>query len=394
MRKNALIVAAGAAAALVLAACGGSSDGGSTTSAAPSPTDSATSAAPTESESPIGGGRAEAEAIVAEFSSSPTSINVTEPLSATPEPGALVVGLSNGSPANQTLDFYLGTGAEALGWTFEEIVGAVDPETQQQAFQQALDKNPQFIHISGIPTATLAEGLAKADEQGVVVICTACTDAPVDGLKDTSIAAISDLDQWGKMIAAFVVANTPEGTAPNVEMVTNQVYPILYAYDTAFKSYLTQWAPDAVANESDFAGFPDWGTTIPGAVVSLLQKNPDAQWVSFDLGDASTGVQAALAAAGLEAQVGIVGLTASAPQIQALKDGTDDAWTAYSLPIVGWRAIDAMARASVGDPFVNAPLPTQILTQGNANELVLDENGDYVGVADFEAQFKALWGVS
>jgi len=110
MRKHALLVAASAAAALVLAACGGSSDSDSTS---PAPTDGETTAAPTDEPTTIGGGRAEAEAIVAEFSSSPTSINVTEPLSATPEPGALVVGLSNGSPANQTLNFYLGTGAEA-----------------------------------------------------------------------------------------------------------------------------------------------------------------------------------------------------------------------------------------------------------------------------------------
>jgi ribose transport system substrate-binding protein len=388
MRKNALLIALGASAALVLAACGGSSDSGTTT------TDAPTTAAPTDSETPIGGGRAEAAAIVAEFSSSPTSINIDTPLTATPEPGALVVGLSNGSPANQTLNFYLETGAEALGWTFDEIVGAVDPETQQRAFQQALDMNPDYIHISGIPTATLAEGLQKAEAQGVVVICTACTDAPVDGLKDTSIAATADLQQWGTMIAAYVLVNTPEDTSPNVEMVTNQLYPILYEYDKAFISSLSGWDANAVINEADFAGFPDWGTKVPGAVVSALQRNPAAQWVSFDLGDASTGVQAALSAAGLTDQVGIVGLTASAPNIQALKDGTDRAWTAYSLPIVGWRAIDAMARAAVGDPFVQAPLPTQILTQENANSLVLDENGDYVGVADFEAQFKALWGVS
>lgn len=389
MRKKALLVALGASAAMVLAACGGSSDSGTTTAA---PTDTPT-ASPTD-DAPIGGGRAEAAAIVAEFTPSPTSINIDTPLSATPEPGALVVGLSNGSPANQTLNFYLGTGAEALGWKFDEIVGAVDPETQQRAFQQALDMNPDYIHISGIPTATLAEGLQKAEAQGVVVICTACTDAPVDGLKDTSIAAVEDLAQWGKMIAAYVLVNTDEDTSPNVEMVTNRLYPILYEYDKSFVSNLSRWDPQAVINESDFAGFPDWGTTVPGAVVSSLQRNPDAQWVSFDLGDASTGVQAALSAAGLTDQVGIVGLTASAPNIQALKDGTDRAWTAYSLPIVGWRAIDAMARAAVGDAFLQAPLPTQILTQENANSLNLDQNGDYVGVADFEAQFKALWGVS
>jgi hypothetical protein len=44
-------------------------------------------------------------------------------------------------------------------------------------------------------------------------------------------------------------------------------------------------------------------------------------------------------------------------------------------------------------PALNAPLPTQLLTQDNVSSMVADSAQNYVGVADYRAQFKKLWGV-
>jgi len=55
-----------------------------------------------------------------------------------------------------------------------------------------------------------------------------------------------------------------------------------------------------------------------------------------------------------------------------------------------------MASAANGDPA--APLhvgtPVQILTPRNVNSAAYDSSGNYVGVADYEQQFKKLWHVS
>ena len=89
----------------------------------------------------------------------------------------------------------------------------------------------------------------------------------------------------------------------------------------------------------------------------------------------------------------IGGLTADTPNIQGLKSKTQDVWTAYSLPIVAYRQVDSFARKFNGQPTLNAVLPTQLLTQDNVNSMVADSALNYVGVADFRAQFKKLWGV-
>ena len=78
-----------------------------------------------------------------------------------------------------------------------------------------------------------------------------------------------------------------------------------------------------------------------------------------------------MSAAGLHG-LHIGGLTADTPNIAGLKNGTEDVWTAYSLPIVAYRQIDSMARKFEGMPTLNAALPTQLMTPQNVNSLVVD----------------------
>jgi ABC-type sugar transport system substrate-binding protein len=126
-------------------------------------------------------------------------------------------------------------------------------------------------------------------------------------------------------------------------------------------------------------------------VVSSVTRDPGTNWLIFDLGDLATGANAALSAAGLHG-LHIGGLTADTPNIQAVKNGTQDVWTLYSLPIVAYRQVDSFARKFEGIPTLNAPLPTQLMTPQNVNSLVEDAQGNYVGVADYRAEFLKLSG--
>ena len=61
---------------------------------------------------------------------------------------------------------------------------------------------------------------------------------------------------------------------------------------------------------------------------------------------------------------------------------------------MAWRVVDQFARIIGGAELATGPLPSQFLTGANAADAVLDENGNFVGIADYQDQFKALWGVS
>ena len=340
---------------------------------------------------PAADGVAVANKIVAKYSPTPKKIGPTTPLTAVPPKGKYVVALSNGGDENKVLDESIAEAAKVLGWKYKELVGAVDPETQRKLYDQAISLKPNYIHISGIEPSTLSDLLVKAKKAGIVNICSACMSKPVASLEDTHIAGPRQLDLWGQMIAAYTVANT-KGKA-NVQGITVPLYPILVRFDQSYEKNLKKLCPTCTYNANPQQLTDIFAGKTPAAVVSIMKANPNTNWLVSDLGGWMVGVPAALQSAGLNGRAQIGGLTAGKSNIQGLKDGNESAWTGYSLPIVGWTVVDSMARHSVGMPYDTKDLPTQILTPQNIGSVVLTPAGDYLGVKDYVAQFKKLWGV-
>ena len=168
-------------------------------------------------------------------------------------------------------------------------------------------------------------------------------------------------------------------------------FPILLEFDKGFKSAMQEWCSTCKVTENPQQA-SDIGTNTPGKVVSAMQQAPDTDWLVFDLAELETGVDSALAGAGITG-THIGGLSALPANYEALKNKTQTAWTSYPLPVVGYRQIDSFARKFNGDPIVSAQLPTQLATADNVNNLVFDDKGNYIGVKDYQAQFRKLWQV-
>jgi ribose transport system substrate-binding protein len=379
MRKT-LAVGIAVSSMLVVAACSSSGSSGSSGG--------------TSSASSTGGSSsadvAAAKAYEQQFLSSPTSIGISTPLKSKPAPGKLLVGLDSGSGSAVVLAKYWAQAAADLGWKYKDVLSGTTPATQQAAMSSAIQLNPAGILTSGIPNSTIQAQLTQAQQKGIWVNSSADTSPPSGAMFDTSIASPSQLAEWGKMVAAYVVVQS-NGKAV-IQEFTLPIFPILVDFDTAFDAAIKQWCPDCkVTQNAELAS--GMGTTVPQAVVSAVTRNPSTNWLIFDLGDLAGGVNSALSAAGLHG-LHIGGLTADTPNIAALKDGTQDVWTAYSLPIVAYRQVDSMARKFEGSPILNAVLPTQLMTPQNVNSLVEDSAGNYVGVANYRSDFLSLWHVS
>jgi ribose transport system substrate-binding protein len=378
MRK-ALAVGIAVSSMLAVAACSSSGSSSSSSTSTSSSTGGSTSAAV-----------AEAKAYEAQFLSSPTSIGISTPLKSKPAAGKLLVGLDSGSGSAVVLAKYWAQAAADLGWKYKDILSGTTPATQQSAMASAIQLNPAGILTSGIPNSTIATQLAQAQAKGIWVNSSADTSPPDGAMFDTSIASPSQLAEWGKMVAAYVVVQS-NGKAV-IQEFTLPIFPILVDFDTAFDAAIKQWCPTCkITQNPELAS--GMGTTVPAAVVSAVTRAPSTNWLIFDLGDLAGGVNSALSAAGLHG-LHIGGLTADTPNIAALKNGTQDVWTAYSLPIVAYRQVDSMARKLEGSPILNAVLPTQLMTPQNVNSLVEDSAGNYVGVANYRSDFQSLWHVS
>jgi ABC-type sugar transport system substrate-binding protein len=126
-------------------------------------------------------------------------------------------------------------------------------------------------------------------------------------------------------------------------------------------------------------------------MVSALRKNPDANYLVFDVGPFAAGVTAALKGAGLDGKVKIIGEAADEAAIAALKDGSNTAWTAYDSVFSAYQAMYAMFLDQEGSTVPVEELevvPTQILTQDN-----VPDAKRWSEPQDADAQWKALWGI-
>ncbi len=376
------LVAALVAVGLVTTACSSSNNTTSSTSPSASDTASASSTA--------GSGLAEATAYLATVSSNPTSIVMNTPVTTAPPKGKFIIKITTAEPVSQTVTKAAEQAALALGWTFKSVSIGPEADGMQKAFDSALQQKPDGIIISGNPKVTYSQGLAEAKAAGIPVVSESTTD--VGGTGDGIIAnpdGAPQVQEWGKMTAASIIVAS--GGKANVLAVNVPAYPILNEFQKGLKDTFAQWCPDCVVADFDVQA-ADIGTKVPTAIVSKLQADPSITYTTYSFGDLSIGVPAAIQAAGLE--VGIAGETASPANIQAVKDGKETAWTGFAAPVLGWHDVDALVRFFTGgDPVASGTtfLPTQMLTKDNVAGAVLNSDGFYVGVADYEEQFKKLW---
>ena len=340
-----------------------------------------------------GGGNTAAEEELEQFLTPPEGIPLTDELESCPEEGKTIVVTENPQAVTRKTNDGLEAGAQLLGWTVVREPVGTGPEDPQRAFDAALDRNPDAVLVSGNPSSTFREQLDRATAAGVpVLISDNGEDVGVSGT--TYTIGLDDFNQtglWGKMNADYAAA---QGAA-HVLIVDLSLYPILHAWAEGAAAELAEIAPDTAVTTLDAQITDLVAGEIPARIVSEIQRNPDIDWVLLALGDMTTGLDAALRAAGLAEQVSIGGESASTANVAALQEGAEDAWTGFAAEIHGMYRIDALARIFAGeDPTGNesySELPTQLMTPDNIGDAPLDDEGYYVGVPDYLDHFEGIW---
>jgi ABC-type sugar transport system substrate-binding protein len=340
-----------------------------------------------------GGGNTAAEEELEQYLTPPEGIPLTEELESCPEEGKTIVVTENPQAVTRKTNDGLEAGAQLLGWTVVREPVGTGPEDPQRAFDAALDRNPDAVLVSGNPSSTFREQLDRATAAGVpVLISDNGEDVGVSGT--TYTIGLDDFNQtglWGKMNADYAAAQGAE----HVLIVDLSLYPILHAWAEGAAAELAEIAPDTGVTTLDAQITDLVAGEIPARIVSEIQRNPDIDWVLLALGDMTTGLDAALRAAGLAEQVSIGGESASTANVAALQEGAEDAWTGFAAEIHGMYRIDALARIFAGeDPTGNesySELPTQLMTPDNIGDAPLDDEGYYVGVPDYLDHFEGIW---
>jgi ribose transport system substrate-binding protein len=181
-----------------------------------------------------------------------------------------------------------------------------------------------------------------------------------------------------------------------IQLLSSTSFPIDDYYGKSLATQLKPWCPRCQVKTVSFQ-LADLGTKLPGMVVSAIQRDPDTTYVVSSFGDAMTGVEPALAAAGLSSKVKIGGYLPGVDQYQGLRDKKEVFWAQDQAPIAGWREMDIAVRAAVGDPTSTvtdtAPV-SQLLTSDNIGGASFDGAGFWLGVSTFADTYKKLWLLS
>lgn len=371
----------------------------------------------------------------------PTSVGVDAPLSATPEAGLSIVSLTDGTEYGAVFEASLAEAGSALGWTVESVpVDIADPMAVAEAFDAAVASAPAGIHVTGAMADALAASLPAAQTAGIPVICTGCSSVtPVDGITDASIDGTEQNTLWANVLASYVVDNQASGEDAGVQYFS---LPggALADFNLEFSTSLLDQCRNCSASESivdptmmDITDSASVAAFITGEMSLAL-----GSWALLDSGALSATVADSLAddpmllspvvllgrgatAADIESLMALGGGPApaepeaapsaddAAAEDVAAADAEGDAefaatrspeeaaglqaWIGISQPVMAWRVADQFARLIGGDAPSTGPIPSQLLTGATVAEAVLDETGNYVGVADYKEQFAALWGL-
>lgn len=382
----------------------------------------------------VASANAEDQAALGTADQAPTSIGVDAPLPAVPAEGATIVSLTGGSAYEGVFDTALAEAGTTLGWTVESVtVDAADPIAVAAAFDEAVAAAPDGIHITGSHVDALVDSLPAAETAGIPVICTGCSGEPAGGITDTSINGTEQNVLWGTVLASYVVSSQYDGEDAGV-----QVFALpggaFSDFNLEFATSLLDQCRNCSATESvvdpTFLDLAD-PVAVSEFVVSEMSTSLGA-WGLLDSGALSEGVADALAGdPTLLSPVVLIGRGATAADIEALTalgalaadpaaspDATASpteevaeedaallgrtpeqaaalqAWIAIPQPVMAWRVIDQFARLIGGVEPSTGLLPSQLLTGANAADAVVDDAGNYIGIADYKEQFAALWGVA
>jgi ribose transport system substrate-binding protein len=363
------------AVALALAACGGDDDEPTTPAAGTTTTD---------------GGAA----ITAPPTTPPDDIKVATELSERPPTGKSVVWLQCELPTCERFTPGFEAATEALGWDLKTVVfKAANPG---EGLQQALNLKPDYVAMSGVPSAMMKAQLAAAEKQGVEVFMGSTVERAADSPYATQVAGT--LEQDAKDVAAWAISDS--GGKAHILGVTVPLYPILATETDWLERDLGAACADCSYTQLDVTVEDMAAGTVGSKIVAQLQSHPDVDYVFLTFNDLGTGVGEALESAGLADKVKIVGAAGDASRFKQVTSGEHAAWSTSANHWDAFAMVDAMARTAVGDELDDAYLeavysrPTWVVDGSDASQAALRENdGDWFGPADTAEQFKRLWKV-
>jgi ribose transport system substrate-binding protein len=334
---------------------------------------------------------AAAAKIAAAYEKLPATINITTPLAKPPTPGTYAMYLHDPTPANQLAGRSACAALQSVKWKCGNLgYDSSNPASFQATVRLALQKGAKYLMEDGTPPSLLGPAVIKQ-------ICNAGAHLVAASVyPDESSACVNTVANGGpsrtnfaKALAMWFIADSNGKGNALVETVSQ--YPVLYWFATQFAHFVKANCTGCNVTIMPFTGADlANGAIIPG-LVSALRAHPSYNYLIFDYAAFSTGISAALSAAGIT-HVKVAGTGLDANALAQLKAGKNSAWVAQSWFQEGYAMADVSLRLATGSSGINqsAVTPMQLITTKNTGD-VNGPNNEWNGPAAALTQFQKLW---
>lgn len=368
--RGSAVFAAVATIAIICAACSSSSTASTTTTSGSSNSTSG------------------AQTVLNKYLVAPTTIAQTAPLPSAPPKGKTLIYLTQENvPTTAAIGSAAQAASTSVGWNFSEIsYDPANPSSLVSAFANALLKHPTVVAVTGIDPSDYASTLANYKAAGVPIVVTSGVPTPI---VKPLIGLVDDHRQnEAQAVASWVTVDSKGAGQILLAHVTG--FPSLDAVATAFTTDVKALCSGCSVKTVDIPVSEAESGGENAQVVSTLRDNPSYTYLVFDDGDFATGINSALSAAGLNS-IKVAGMNMQPEQADAIRSGTQSAWTADNNSITGYDIVDVAARWVLNVPIgtKDQSEPTQLLTKSNIGSTTM-----WNEPPNALQQYETLWKVS
>lgn len=321
-----------------------------------------------------------------------SKIGPTTPVDGPVPAGKEILFVNCGQPACTNQAAALKEASKLLGWSFDEIQAQPTPEAIQAAFDEVLRRDPDMVASAGFGRDLYARQLDALNQAGVAVMSLA-------GNEETGEGGIA-FEPFGPAAASAATAALANKTIVDIEgqgvvgTVLLGGYPIVKTYTGSYEDEIKSKCPKCSIERLELQP-TSLGKDAAQQIANFMRANPkmEAIFYSYDL--MGMGVPPAAKGAGVTNVPMSYSFAPDAPGLQALQAGERTASAMMPYNELAWMLADAYARISTGGS-VNASTPTQAvqIVGKDLGNVPQDIEPYPATVTDYEAQFKALWGVS
>lgn len=287
-------------------------------------------------------------------------------------------------------------GLEAAGVKVIEGAHGYDPGQAARLMEQCVARHADVIVSPALSSDLLAEPIKAVKAAGIPYV-EAFIDDPgplkpeveargvVAGIHTCTACAGRTLSDW--------VAVDSGGDAHAVA-IWDAATPIGVYEHTAMRKELATVCPECTFDLKSVPRPPDWPQRLPTLTASII-KDPEVSYLMPVYSDMGTLMAPSVASAGAQDRVKIASYNTNKPSLKMIRDGGPVAANVGELPAwIGWAVADQLLRVLAGEePLDDNKVPQRLFDATNVDSVDVDGDPERWFGVDFQAGYKALWGL-